>query len=476
MNIVFIDPNLSTSERYGKALGKVGPTCEPLGLAYLAAALKEKRNDKIKIIDAAASSYGLNELKNILIKLKPDVIGIRIITPMYLVAKDTIKMIRETIPNTKIVVGGPHPTIFPKQTMEEVPEIDFVGIGEGERIIVELLDAIENKRPISGVKGILYRKNNNIIMNEFREPIKDIDALPLPDRNLLNMKKYKPAPTYYKKLPSYIMLTSRGCPFNCTYCSKIFGRLYRYHSVDRIIKEMKILIYKYGAREIIFRDDTFTINKDHVRNLCNEIIKQELNEKIKWTCMTRVHLVDRDLLLLMKKAGCWSIHYGIESGNQRLLNLIRKGITLEQCRNAIKWTKEFGIETKTFFMIGLPTETKEESMKTLKFTKELDPDWIQVTITVPYPGTELYETAKKDGTLKSFKWEDYQTWAGWSDKDLVYTPEERNAEELKKLQKKAMRDFYFRPKFIIKQIKNLRSDNINMYLSGAYALFKSRFE
>ena len=385
-------------------------------------------------------------------------------------------MIRETIPNTKIVVGGPHPTIFPKQTMEEVPEIDFVGIGEGERIIVELLDAIENKRPISGVKGILYRKNNNIIMNEFREPIKDIDALPLPDRNLLNMKKYKPAPTYYKKLPSYIMLTSRGCPFNCTYCSKIFGRLYRYHSVDRIIKEMKILIYKYGAREIIFRDDTFTINKDHVRNLCNEIIKQELNEKIKWTCMTRVHLVDRDLLLLMKKAGCWSIHYGIESGNQRLLNLIRKGITLEQCRNAIKWTKEFGIETKTFFMIGLPTETKEESMKTLKFTKELDPDWIQVTITVPYPGTELYETAKKDGTLKSFKWEDYQTWAGWSDKDLVYTPEERNAEELKKLQKKAMRDFYFRPKFIIKQIKNLRSDNINMYLSGSYALFKSRFE
>src|SRR3989344_1449700 len=149
MKIAFIDPNLSTSERYGKALGKVGPTCEPLGLAYLAAAIKEKRNDKIKIIDAAASGYGLNELKNILIKLKPDVIGLRIITPMYLVAKDTIKMIKKNLPDVKIIVGGPHPTIFPKQTMEEVPEIDFVGIGEGEILIVEFMDAIEDKISIS---------------------------------------------------------------------------------------------------------------------------------------------------------------------------------------------------------------------------------------------------------------------------------------------------------------------------------------
>ncbi|MBU2633760.1 MAG: B12-binding domain-containing radical SAM protein [Nanoarchaeota archaeon] len=475
MKIVFIQPNLSTSERYGKALGKVGPTCEPLGLTYLAAAIREKRNDIIKIIDAVAFNYSSFDLKKILTKFKPDVVGVMILTPTYLVAKETIELVRELLPYTKILAGGPHVTIFPKQTMEEVSEVDIVVVGEGEVTIVDLLDSFEKKRHLSEVKGILYRKNKKIISTSLREPIKNIDEIPMPARDLLDMKKYKPAPTYYRRLPSYIMLTSRGCPYNCSYCSKIFGSLYRFNSVERILKEMEVLIYKHGAKEIIFRDDTFTINKKHIVNLCNEIIRKGLNKKIKWTCMTRVNLVSRDLLFLMKKAGCWSIHYGIESGSQRLLNLINKQITLKQSRDAIKWAKEASIETKAFFMLGLPTETIEDSLKTLEFTKELEADWIQVTITVPYPGTNLYEIAKKDGTLKSFKWEDYQTWAGWVNKDLVYVPKGRNGEDLKKLQKKAMRDFYLRPKFVFSQLKNLNLSNFKVYLSGAQALIKSRF-
>lgn len=476
MKIVLIAPNLSNSERYGKALGKVGPTCEPLGLTYIAAAIKEKRKDKVKIIDAAASKYDIDKLKKILVKLNPDIVGIGILTPMYLIAKETIENIRKILPDVKIIVGGPHVTVFLKQTMEEVPEIDFAVIGEGEITIIELLECIENNKIPSKVDGVIYRKNKEIVLNKPRGTVKDIDVFPFPARELLNMKKYTPAPTYHRKLPSYMMLTSRGCPYNCTYCSKIFGNLYRFNSVKKIIQEMNILIDKYHAKEIIFRDDTFTINKSHVEKLCNEIIKQGLHKKIKWTCMTRVNLVTKDLLVLMKKAGCWSIHYGIESGSQRLLNLIRKGISLKQCEEAIKWTKEAGIDTKAFFMVGLPTETEEETLKTLEFTKKLDPDWIQVTITIPYPGTALYNTAKEDGTLKSFKWEDYQTWAGWADKELVYTPKGRDGEELKRLQKKAMRDFYWRPKFIFGQLKNLRFNNINMYFSGAYALAKSKFE
>jgi len=475
MKIALIQPNLSSSDRYGKALGKVGPTCEPLGLAYLAAAIREKRSDEIKIIDALANNYGSVDLNNILKKFNPDVVGIMILTPMYLVAKETIESIRKVLPNVKLVVGGPHVTVFPKKTMEETPEIDFAVVGEGEITIVDLLNNLE-KKSFSKVKGILYRKDKEIVSTAFREPIKDIDEIPLPARDLLDMKMYKPAPTYYKKSPSYLILISRGCPYRCTYCSKIFGNLYRYHSIERIIKEIKLLIDKYGAKEIIFRDDTFTINKKHIEKLCNKIIRLGLHKKIKWTCMTRVNLVTKDLLILMKKAGCWSMHYGIESASQRLLDLIKKDITIEQIKNAIKWTREAGIETKAFFMIGLPTETKEETLQTLKFTKELNPDWIQVTMTVPYPGTELYEITKKDKTLKSFKWEDYQTWAGWANKELVYVPEGRNGEELKKLQKKAMRDFYLRPKFILNQLKNLSFDNFKMYFSGAYALIKSRFD
>jgi radical SAM superfamily enzyme YgiQ (UPF0313 family) len=179
----------------------------------------------------------------------------------------------------------------------------------------------------------------------------------------------------------------------------------------------------------------------------------------------------------MSKAGCWSIHFGIESGSQRLLNLIKKDITLEQAKDAVKWARDAKIETKCFFMLGLPTETKEESLQTIAFTKELDPDWIQVTLTVPYPGTELFNIASSDGTLNSMNWENYQTWAGWADKDLVFMPKGRDAQELKELQKRAMREFYMRPKVIFRMLKQLRSKSmLKMYFAGALALVKSKFK
>jgi len=472
MKVVLIQPCLSLKERYGKALGKVGPSCEPLGLAYLAAAIRN--NDyEVEIIDASALNYTNKQLIEHLKKSKPDLVGISILTPMYLRAKETIHNIKKSIKNIKIVVGGPHVTVFPKLTLEENPEIDFAIYGEAEHTIVEVLDALEKKSSLKKIKGLVLRDKDKVIINPAREIIKDIDTLSFPARDLLPMKIYRPAPTYFNKLPSYLILTSRGCPYNCSYCSKVMGNVYRAHSVKRVIEEMELLIDIYNAKEIIFRDDTFTVNRQRVEDLCDEIIKRKIHEKIKWTCMSRVNLVDLELLQKMKKAGCWSMHFGIESGSQRLLDLIQKGIKLEQSRNAIKWARKAGIETKAFFMIGLPTETKEESLATIKFSKELDPDWVQFTITTPYPGTKLYNITKKDGTLKSFKWEDYQTWAGWSNKDLVYVPEGRNADELKELQRYAMRSFYFRPKFILRQIKNINHKNIKLYLNGFYALLKS---
>lgn len=477
MKISLISPPLKKEDRYGKSLAKVGPVTEPLGLAYLAAAIKENRADDVEIIDTIALNYNLKDLQEHLQRIKSDVVGISILTPMYLVAKDTIKIVRETLKDAIIIVGGPHVTIFPKETLKENNDINYAVIGEGEETIIELLESIEKNKSKNKIKGIAYKKDNKIVINEPRGFIKDLDKTSLPARELLPMERYKPTATYYKKLPSYVMLTSRGCPFRCVYCSKISGNTYRHHSVERVIKEMEILINEYKTKEIIFRDDTFTISRPFIVDLCNEIIKRELNKKIKWTCMTRVNLVDQELLNLMKKAGCWSMHYGVESGSQRLLDLIQKDITIAQIKNALKWTKKAKINTVAFFMLGLPTETKEESLETIKFTKTCGADWIQVTITVPYPGTKLFEIAKKDGTLKSLKWEDYQTWAGWSNKELVYVPKGRDAEELKNLQKKAVRTFYLRPKFILKQIIKLRSiENIKTYSQGAYAIIKSKFK
>lgn len=476
MNILFISPGLTTEDRYGKALGKVGPRTEPLGLAYLAAAIREKRSDYIEILDAVALNYTSLDLENHLKKKEWDVVGVMMLTPMYPRTIETVKIIKKICPKTKILVGGPHPTIFPKETLENNKEIDIAVVGEGERTIVELLDSIEKKKSLEKIKGICYREKNKVKVNTPRDFVMNIDELPIPARDLLNLKLYRPAPTYYRRLPSYVMLTSRGCPFRCVYCSKISGRIYRHHSVERVIKEMRILIEKYGAKEIIFRDDTFTINKKHVKELCEEIIRQGLHKKIKWTCMTRVNLVDYELLKLMKKAGCWSMHYGLESGVQRLLDLIQKDITLVEIKKAIKWTRKVGIDIKGFFMLGLPSETMEESLQTINFAKNCGADWIQVTITVPYPGTKLYELAQKDGTLKSLKWENYQTWAGWSDKELVYVPKGRDAEEIKRLQKRAMREFYFRLGFVLRQIFNgSLFYNFGMYVNGGMALLKSKF-
>jgi radical SAM superfamily enzyme YgiQ (UPF0313 family) len=474
MKLTLIQPCLSVSDRYGKALGKVGPTCEPMGLAFIAAAVREANIADVEIIDAAALNYSETDLISHLQKSKPDIVGISILTPMYVRAQETIAIVKKTLEKAIIIVGGPHVTVFPEITLNENNDIDIAVFGEAEQTIVELINHFKGKGTLKGIKGIAYKAEDKVYINEARPLKNDIDNLPLPARDLLPMKSYKPAPTYFKKLPSYLILASRGCPFNCAYCSKVSGKIYRKHSIKRIITEMKLLIDEYGAKDIIFRDDTFTVDREHVIKLCNEIIKEGINKKIEWSCMTRVNLVDKELLELMKKAGCWSIHYGVESGNQRLLDLIDKGITLEQVKKAFKLTREAGIEIKAFFMLGLPTETKEESMKTIEFSKEIDPDWVQFTITTPYPGTKLYDITKKDHTLKSFKWENYQTWAGWSDKELVYVPEGRDEKELKELQKYAMRSFYLRPKFILRQIKYLGSLNrIKAYMAGAKAIINS---
>jgi anaerobic magnesium-protoporphyrin IX monomethyl ester cyclase len=473
MKILLINPNLSAADRYGKSLGKVGPSCEPLGLAYIAAAIREKRQDEIKILDMIPLDMSLDGVKKEVEEFKPDVVGISFLTPMFVHVKKLIEAVKE-VSEAKIVVGGPHLTIMPLDTLKDIPQVDVGVVGEGEETFPELCDAFEGKLKLEKVKGIVYR-DEGVKMTPMRSFIENIDDCPLPARDLLPMKLYTPAPTYYQRTPSFLVLTSRGCPFRCVYCSKIGGRKYRHHSVERVLKEVNILIDEYKAKEVIFRDDTFTVNKKFAMDLCNALIENGIHKKIKWTCMTRVPLVDKEVLSLMKKAGCWSIHFGIESGSQRLLKLIKKDITLDQAKKAVKWCREVGIETKAFFMLGLPTETVEDSKQTIKFTRELDPDMIQVTLTIPYPGTELYNMARADGTLNSMNWEDYQTWAGWSDKNLVFVPKGRDAEELKELQKKTMRDFYLRPKVVLRMISKIKSyDMLKMYFIGAYALVESK--
>ncbi len=470
MKICLVMPTISNG--YWKNLGKkVGPQSEPLSLVYIATYLNSKGH-QASIIDALAEDLDEEVIEQRLKDENFDVIGVTMLTLMYSQALNVCKIAKKINPKTYTIIGGPHPTIAASATLQNEKEIDFAVVGEAEFAFAELLEALDGKRSLSSVDGIAYKtQKGEVKLTKPREVIDDLDVLPIPDRSLLKMELYRPSVSYYKKLPAHIILTTRGCPYRCTFCSKVFDKKYRQNSVDYTVKEMKILIEKFGAKEIVFRDDTFTMRFPWIYEFCNKVIEEGLNKKVRWSCMTRVNLVTLDMLNLMKKAGCWGIHFGVESGNQRLLDLIKKDTTVQQIRDTFNWCKQAGIETRAFMMLGLPTETKEESLQTIKFAKELDPDWAQFTITTPYPGTELYNQANEYGDLKSIEWDNYQTWSGFSEHDLVWVPKGRESGELKAMQRRALREFYFRPKFILKKLFQIDNAEIfRKYILGAWAI------
>jgi len=476
MRVLLVMPSMDNG--YWRKLGKkVGPKSEPLSLAYMGAMLK-RHGHEVKILDCEALDYSFNDVENYLNQNEFDAFGIAMLTIMYSQTIALSNIIKKIYPQARIIVGGPHPSAHgnAKEILEKENVIDYAVMGEAEKTFAELLDVIEEEKEtyeeLSKIEGIAFRNKNNVLITKPRETVKDLDEFPIPDRSLLDMKLYRPSVSYYRKLPAYIILTSRGCGYRCTFCSKVFDKEFRFHSPDRVIEEMKILIEDYGAKEIVFRDDTFTMRFDWTKEVCEKIIEEGLNNKIKWSCMTRVSLVTPELLKLMKEAGCWGIHFGVESGSQRLLDMIKKDVTIKQIKNAFKWCREAGIETRAFMMLGLPTETRDESLKTIQFAKELDADWAQFTITTPYPGTELYDQAMELGELHGPKdWDNYQTWSGFSDHELVWTPKGRKSDELKELQRRALFEFYFRPKVILRKITNISNIALlKKYILGAMAL------
>jgi anaerobic magnesium-protoporphyrin IX monomethyl ester cyclase len=277
--------------------------------------------------------------------------------------------------------------------------------------------------------------------------IKDLDSLPFPARHLLPMDKYT---ILGKKSTIGNIISSRGCPFYCTFCesSLLFGRMFRARSPKNVVDEMKQLINEYHPKTIEFSDDLFTLNMKRTETICDEIRRRGLD--IPWACSSRVDTVSRSLLRKMKKAGCILIYYGVESGSQRVLNLMRKHIKIEQIIKAIKWTKEVGIEILASFIIGFPGETREDMQKTIAFAKRLDVDYAQFSFATPYPGTELYQMAKEKGLLLTEDWSQYT--AG----KPVIAVDNSTKDDLTKLLKKAYQKFYLSPKLLLRHLSKRR--------------------
>lgn len=475
MRVLLINPPYTTEDRYGKDLGRFGPLNEPLGLAYLAAELEQGQHE-VSIMDAPALGLTSMGICKLIEEKAYDLIGVTMLTPMYVRSIEVVKAIRYAFPEITIVVGGPHPTIMPRDTLIENREIDFAVIGEAEVIFLNLVNALDKGGNTEDIPGIAYRKHDTVVINRPTEMIVNLDDLPIPARHLLPMHAYHMTKSRSQSSHAFTVSVARGCPFNCAFCCRIFGRRVRHHSVERIIEEIDILVNNYGAREINLEADTLTINKHFITSLCDGIIRSGLSKNITWTCESRIDTINEDILKKMKEAGCWQISYGVETGSQRLLDLIHKDISLEHIEKTFALTKRIGISIRAFFMLGIPTETRQESLKTISFAKKLDARWSQFTICTPFPGTELYDLVLKEGGLKSQSWADYKTHGGWTEGSLAYVPKGRSIDEMKKLQKQAYRAVYLRPRVFVRFLRDIDSiKKIREYAVGFWVLLKTAF-
>jgi radical SAM superfamily enzyme YgiQ (UPF0313 family) len=471
MKVVLICPPADLDKTLGKLKG-LSSAMPPMGLAYIAANLK-KNKFEVDIIDAFAKQMTVEETVEETIKKIPDVVGISCSTPVVPIAHMIAKKLKQNSSNLKIVFGGIHPTLMPDEILKD-DSIDYIIRGEGEETFVDLLQALSGTIQISSVLGLSYTINKKIVHNQDRKLIDNLDSIPFPAWEKLPLELYSAPPHWDLKSPCFPILSTRGCPYRCTYCSlKVMGKIYRMRSVKNIVDEIEWLVNNFGAKEIMFMDATFPLKKEHGIAVCQEIIKRGLNKKMVWMCETRVNHVDLEILKMMKKAGCKRVAYGIESGVQELLNNIKKGFILEQVENAVRLTKKAGIEIIAYFMLGLPGETKEKSLQTISFAKKLGVDFVKFNLTVPYPGTELYNQAVAEGTLKSTDWDLFTSFSSMTKFEPVYYPKGMSKNDIEGVQKIALRSYYLSPKIMIKHILKIRSiSDIIKYTKGFSSIVK----
>lgn len=448
--VVLINPPLSVSRRYGK-LGQAGSNEPPLGLCYLASIIR-KIGFTVRIVDAQASGYELNETLNIIKSFGPDYIGISAATMAIISASELARMIKISDPSIKIIIGGSHVSALPSETLNECSFFDMGIIGEGEETIEELMFSLDNNLDMNKVKGMIIRQEDNAIhCSSRRMRIKDLDRLPLPAFELLPeiASSYHLPTQSLADRRSFSLVTSRGCFGSCSFCDKkVFGNYVSMHSAEYILEMMYILNKKHKIANIMFEDDDFLISKQRIEKLIELINKKGLN--IPWTAKARIDTVDRDVLKIVKEGGCWQIAYGIESGSQEILDFYEKGIMLDKIKDKIALTKSIGLKVKCFFMLGNPTEDKNSVSQTIRLIKNLDIDDISVTFFTPFPGSRLWPEIHRYGNFN-------KNWQKMSCFELVFTPYNLDGLYLINNRKKILRDFYLRPKIFFSYLTRIKS-------------------
>ena len=430
----------------------------PLGILYLASYLQQNANYPIKIIDAQAEKLNYDEEFKKRIPVDDDlVVGITAMTFTMIDVIKTIKLLREvekkSLIKMKIVLGGPHTIIYPKETIE-ITGVDYVVVGEGEVPFFELCEKISQEQKPLDVKGVVFKNENGIIDNGVSESIKDLDIFPFPARHLTDIKKYYSVLSGNKIVTT--MFTSRGCPFPCTFCDRPqYGKKFRARSAKNVVDEMAACV-EMGIEEVMVYDDTFTVNRRRVIDICDEIVSRGL--KFSWDIRTRVDTVDEDMLTKLSDSGCKQIHFGVEAGTEKILKILNKGISVEQIEKVFNICRQLKMKTLAYFMIGMPTETKEDIEESVKLAKKLKPEFVHITILTPYPATAIYEQALAGGVIKNDYWREF---ARHPEKGVVtkYWEENFSQQELFDLLDHFYSSFYGRPSYILSNLLKIRSFN-----------------
>ncbi len=451
-----------------KDVKQTGSKWPRVGLAYIASYLREN-GVWVEVLDCRAEDATSKEIEDRITQFEPDVLAVSSFTEEIIESSMICNIAKRVDSSILTVVGGPHASAIPERTLEEFKHIDVAVYGEGEETMLKIVEN-ESSMDLYQVQGIVHRNNGQIIRNEPRKLIDDIDLLPYPAWDLFPLSKYRGiTSTNIREKKGVVLelpiLSARGCPYNCNFCYRPYGRAVRFRDPTKVVDEIEYAVNQYGATQFLFVEGTFGMDKQKSLAMCNQIIGRGLHEKIKWIAETRADVVSEELLSMMKQAGCVLVGFGVESGNTQILKKSGKGITHSQVRESISLIKKIGIPFECYFIMGHPNETKSTIQESLDFVKALDPDLFNAGIMIPYPGTKIWDMARKgEGNyrLLTENWSEYSKQRGG--------PLELNnisLNELRKIQSRAYLQYYLRPKklsYLLRSISIAKLTKISLDL------------
>jgi len=450
MKLTLVLPPFDLINAYSAGSGIKRGNLPPLGVGYLAAAVAQAGH-QVDFVDPAIKGLDVAGTAAEVLSRAPQVVGISCTTKLAGPAYAMAEAIKKTAPGVKVIMGGPHVTSFYDQVLRDCASLDVVVPGEGERVLPALLTALEKGTPLEAIAGIIYKDSAGLIHTTEKAPlVKDLDEFAFPLRSIYQQEAYIPLPNQYHRLPATTIITARGCSYGkCKFCYQggKYAPTYRRRSPENVVAEIKELVRDYGIRELIFWDDNFCINLTWIKRLCDLLDQERI--RITWTVQGRVNSVSLEMLKRMAASGCYSVYYGLESGNQFMLDLVQKGIKLDQARNAVRWARKAGMETRGSVIFGFPHDTPEIAEQTFRFVCELNIDWL---IFYPYHvkvGTPLADLAMQEGVILEVEEDDMLR--------PSYVPKGyRDAEHLAETIKSCYRRYYLRPRYILRTLWRMR--------------------